>query len=81
MLNIMVINNDDIFIEYVWDSETAFLNDMKFGKSAPERNNYIVSMDTELESYNEDSLRNEGIYTVEDLMEWCEKNKQGRQQT
>lgn len=71
MLNIMVYNCDDKFIEYEWESKEAFLADMESDKEdIPMLDDPVITMYIEKKSYNEDECRDEDIYTVSDLIEW-----------
>lgn len=72
MLNIMVMNCDDVFVEYGWNSKEEFLSDMESDKETiPMIDDAVITMDTITKSYNEEGLRDIGIYTVSDLIEWC----------
>ena len=71
MINIMVMNCDDVFVEYQWNSKKEFLQAMKSkDENIPELNDCVVTMDTNLLSYTEEDCRDEGIYTVKDLITW-----------
>ena len=72
MLNITIINCDDKFVEFGWDSIKDFLKDMKSDKeNIPMLDDTVISIDTENESYGEEECRYRGIYDVDDVVEWC----------
>lgn len=74
MLNIMVMNCDDVFVEYQWDSKEEFLNDLKSdNENIPMLDDAVITIDTEQKSYSEEDCRDEGIYIVADLVEVCKK--------
>jgi hypothetical protein len=70
----MILNCDDIFVEYEWESKDTFLDDMESdNENIPMLDDPVITMYTENKSYNEEDCRDKGIYTVNDLVQWCKK--------
>ena len=73
MLNIVVINCDDIYVEYEWKSKEDFVNDME------SNNENIPMLDDVLAEVNTQDYnlylwwRNTVLNTVDDLLEECKQ--------
>lgn len=73
MLNIVVINCDDRYVEYEWDSKKAFVEDME------SENDTIPMLDDALAEVNtqDNNLqlwwRNTNGMAVDDLLEECKQ--------
>lgn len=73
MLNIVVINCDDRYVEYEWTSKEAFIEDMKSdNENIPMLDDVLAEVNTQ-----DDNLqlwwRNTDGLTVDDLLEECKQ--------
>lgn len=71
MVNIIVFNCDDRYVEYVWDSKEDFVKDMESNnENIPMLDDKIVEVNTEdntLQSW----YKNRGEITVDVFLEKC----------
>lgn len=76
MLNIMVMNCDDVFVEYEWNSKEDFLKEMESdNESIPMLDDPVITMDIDSVSFSEEDCRDQGVFTVNDLVTWCKENR------
>lgn len=73
MLNIVVINCDDVYVEYEWKSKEDFVKDMKSdNENIPMLDDVLAEVNTQ-----DDNLqlwwRNTEWNTVNDLLEECKQ--------
>lgn len=73
MLNIVVINCDDLYVEYEWDSIEDFVEDMKSDKEEiPMLDDPLAELNTDSDMLN-DWWENTGHLYVSELLEECKK--------
>ena len=73
MLNIVIINCDDKYVEYEWDSLKEFISDMESNKeNIPMLDDALVEVNTDSDSLNL-WWRNTEYNTVNDLYEECKQ--------
>lgn len=73
MLNIVVINCDDAYVDYEWESKEEFVKDMESDKeNIPMLDDALAEVNTQDESLHL-WWRDTGCITVNDLYEKCKE--------
>lgn len=73
MINIVVINCDDTYVEYEWNSMEDFIADMESdNENIPMLDDTLVEVNTDIENLNL-WWRNTGYNKVYDLYEGCKR--------
>lgn len=76
MMNIMVVNCDNVFVEYEWKNKEMFLLEMESdSEDIPMLDDPVITLDINFTSFSEEECKDLGIYTVSDLLEWCKSEE------
>ena len=73
MLNIVVINCDDRYVEYEWTSKEAFVKDMEsYNENIPMLDDVLAEVNTQDNNLHSWWRNTDGI-TVDDLLQECKQ--------
>ena len=79
MLNMMIANCEGKLVENQWDTVREFLDDMNSDRiDLPMLDDEVYTLTTDTDDFNEESLRDMGIYKVADVVEWAEGGTYGQ---